>query len=57
MIVKDKYKSKEVKAGSVWRYGYYYVIGIHNNNGTIYCKDFRGRRVVRHLLGVDVVKM
>ena len=57
MIVKDKYKSKELIAGAIWKYKYYYVVGVPSNNGTIKCKDVRGRRVVRHLLAVDIVKM
>ena len=57
MIVKDRYKSKELIAGAIWKYNYYYVVGVPSNNGTIKCKDFRGRRVVRHLLAVDIVKM
>ena len=57
MIVKDRYKSKELIAGAIWKYNYYYVVGVPYNNGTIKCKDVRGRRVVRHLLAVDIVKM
>lgn len=56
MIIREKYKSKELIAGAIWKYKYYYVVGVPSNNGTVKCKDVRGRRVVRHLAAVDIIK-
>ena len=56
MIIRDRYKSKELAAGAIWKYNYYYVVGAPSNNGTVKCKDVRGRRVVRHLAAVDIIK-
>lgn len=56
MIVKEKHKTLELKPGAIPKYKYLYVVGLPGNNGTIHAKDYRGRRFVSHLLGVDVVK-
>lgn len=57
MIVRDKTKSKELNAGAIWKHKFYYVVGVPPNNGTVKCKDVRGRRVVRNLLDVDIIKL
>ncbi len=56
MIVKDRYKSCGLNPGEIWKNKYYVVVGMPSNGGKIICKDLKGRRVVRHLLGVDIVK-
>jgi hypothetical protein len=57
MIIRDRYKSKELNAGAIWKRKFYYVVGVPSNNGTVKCKDVRGRRVVRHLAAVDIIKV
>ena len=56
MIIRDRYKSKELNAGAIWKRKFYYIVGVPSNNGIVKCKDVRGRRVVRHLAAVDIIK-